>query len=376
MAVSEEVVTVSATPGAVAVPTVMVRRDLTRNLLAVLLIGALIVGSFWILRPFLLPGLWAMTIVVATWPLMLWLQNHVRRRTPAVAIMTLAMLLVFVAPIVLAVTTLVEHTDTLTRWAHQFASAPFPPPPDWLAGIPLVGAKAAGVWADIAEAGKEGLADRIAPYAARAAQWVASAVGSVGMVVVQLLLTIVISVILFAHGESARDALVRFGRRLAGDSGGEVVVLAGRSIRAVALGVVVTALVQTVFAGIGLWVTGVPFAGLLTAAILVLCIAQLGPVVVLLPAVGWLYWSGHPTAGTVLLVWTVIVGAMDNVLRPLLIRRGGADLPLLLIFGGVIGGLFAFGIVGLFIGPVILAVAYTLLQQWMSPPPPATSTTS
>jgi predicted PurR-regulated permease PerM len=182
-----------------------------------------------------------------------------------------------------------------------------------------------------------------------------------------LLLTIIMSAILYAHGEGAREALIRFGGRLAGTSGEHVVVLAGQAIRAVALGVVVTALVQTVLAGIGLAVAGVPFAGLLTAAILLLCIAQIGPVIVLVPAVIWLYWSNQTAWGTALLVWTIVVGSLDNILRPILIRKG-ADLPLLLIFGGVIGGLLAFGIVGLFIGPVMLAIAYTLLQRWMSDP--------
>jgi len=133
----------------------------------------------------------------------------------------------------------------------------------------------------------------------------------------------------------------------------------------VALGVVVTAIVQSAAAGIGLAVSGVPYVTVLTAVIFMLCIAQLGPVLVLAPAVGWLYWSGDPVWGTVLLVWTVLVGGLDNVLRPILIKRG-ADLPLLLIFAGVIGGLVSFGIIGLFVGPVILAVTYRLLESWVA----------
>ncbi len=141
-------------------------------------------------------------------------------------------------------------------------------------------------------------------------------------------------------------------------------VLAGQAIRAVALGVVVTALAQTVLAGLGLAVAGIPFAGLLTGVILLFCIAQIGPLPVLVPAVIWLFWSDQTGWGTALLIWTVGVGTMDNVLRPFLIRRG-ADLPMLLIFSGVIGGLIAFGIVGLFVGPVVLAVTYTLLKDWV-----------
>jgi predicted PurR-regulated permease PerM len=143
-----------------------------------------------------------------------------------------------------------------------------------------------------------------------------------------------------------------------------MVSLAGAAIRGVALGVVVTALVQAVLGGIGLFVTGIPFAAVLMALMFLLCIAQIGPLLVLVPAVAWLFWSGATTLGVVLLVWTVVVGTLDNVLRPWLIKKG-ADLPLLLIFAGVIGGLLAFGLVGIFVGPVVLAVTYTLLEAWV-----------
>ena len=151
----------------------------------------------------------------------------------------------------------------------------------------------------------------------------------------------------------------RFFRRLAGARGEGAVELAGKAVRAVALGVVVTALVQTTLAGVGLAVAGIPHAGLLTAIVLVLCIAQVGPLLVMAGAVIWLYATGSSVWGTVLLVWSVGVVSIDNILRPVLIKKG-ADLPLLLIFAGVIGGLISFGVVGLFIGPAVLAVAYTL----------------
>ena len=111
-------------------------------------------------------------------------------------------------------------------------------------------------------------------------------------------------------------------------------------------------------------VAGVPLAPVLTAVMFFLSIAQIGPMLVLAPAVIWMYWNGDSGWGTVLLVWTLVVGLMDNVLRPVLIRKG-ADLPLLLIFAGVIGGMVAFGLVGIFVGPVVLGVAYTLLNAWI-----------
>jgi predicted PurR-regulated permease PerM len=178
------------------------------------------------------------------------------------------------------------------------------------------------------------------------------------------LLTVVISAILYANGEAAAQGLIRFGRRLAAQRGEHIIRLAGQSIRAVALGVGVTAVAQTAFSGIGLALAGVPFAALFTAIILMLCIAQLGPFLVLLPAVAWLYYAGHPAWGTFLLVWSAVAGTMDNFLRPVLIKRG-ADLPLLLIFAGVIGGLLSIGMIGLFIGPMILAVSYTLVGDWI-----------
>ncbi|MBE0549830.1 MAG: AI-2E family transporter, partial [Rubrivivax sp.] len=146
----------------------------------------------------------------------------------------------------------------------------------------------------------------------------------------------------------------------------------GGAIRGVALGVGVTALVQALLGGIGVAAAGVPVAGLLTAVMFMLCIAQLGPLLVLVPAVIWVLWSGDTGWGIALGIWSAMVATIDNVIRPLLIRLG-ADLPLLLIFAGVIGGLFAIGLLGIFVGPVVLAVAYKLLQAWVDdgdlPPP-------
>jgi len=141
--------------------------------------------------------------------------------------------------------------------------------------------------------------------------------------------------------------------------------LAGQAVRSVAMGVVLTALVQSVLAGIGLWFCGIPHPALLTAAAFILGIAQIGPVLVLAPAIGWLYWTGSSGWATVLLVWSVPVGALDNVVRPILIRRG-VQLPILLIVAGVIGGLISFGVVGLFVGPVVLAATYTLAKDWVA----------
>lgn len=345
-------------------PRVAARSDLARTVFVVLFLLLLVGSSFYVLSPFLLPMMWALTLVVATWPTMLRLQQRVKKRGLAVAIMTGAIVLIFVVPVALLMETLLRNRGTITDWAQTLATATIPPPPAWIADLPLVGHQITDAWTNLASASKNELAARLTPYATFAVQWLAGLASSAGVLGFQFLLTIVIAVILYTQGEAARLWLIRIGRRLAGDRGEAAIVLAGQAIRAVALGVVVTAVVQTSLAGLGLFAAGIPFAGLLTAVVLLLAIAQIGPILVLVPAVIWLFWTGASGRGTALAVWTVPVIMLDNILRPILIRRG-ANLPLLLIFAGVIGGLIGFGIVGLFVGPVVLAVAYTLLKEWV-----------
>jgi predicted PurR-regulated permease PerM len=331
----------------------------------VLSIATLAAASFWIARPFLPAAIWATMIVIATWPVMLRLQSILGgKRGLAVAAMTLALLLVFVVPASLAALTVFENSGTVMEWLHSVRTEPLPQPPSWLEGVPLVGDELAGTWREAIQGGPDSLVARIGPYLGQIFNWFVGTLGGLGMLVVQFLLTVLISAIIYANGESAARAVRRFGRRLGGARGEDSMVLAGKAIRGIAMGVVVTALLQTFAAGIGLAVAGVPAAGLLTVLVFVLCIAQLGPMLVLFAAVGWLYWSGNNVAGTLLLVYSLPVGAMDNVIRPVLIRKG-VDLPLMLIMAGVIGGLMAFGIVGIFVGPVVLAVGHTLLDAWV-----------
>jgi len=188
--------------------------------------------------------------------------------------------------------------------------------------------------------------------------------GSLGSLLVQFVVTLTIAAVMYAIGEEYADFAHRFARRLAGAQGEDALKLAGEAIRGVALGVGVTAVVQAVLGGAGLMLAGVPLAGLLTALMFMLCIAQLGPTPVLVPAALWLLYADSTGWGIFLLVWAAVLGTLDNIIRPVMIRLG-ADMSLMLIFVGVIGGLVAFGLVGLFVGPVVLAVALRLLEAWM-----------
>jgi predicted PurR-regulated permease PerM len=265
----------------------------------------------------------------------------------------------------LAVAAITQNFDRIVDWAKALTSFRLPPAPAWLGGLPLVGEYAVDLWRRVAASGIEVWAAKAAPYAGSAASWLLRLLGGFGIVVVQFLLTVILAALMYARGEQAAAAVLRFGHRLAGERGEEAVRLAGQAIRSVALGVVVTALVQSVLGGVGIAIAGVPFFAVFTALMFMLCIAQLGPSPVLVPAVIWLFWRGEAGWGSFLLVWSILVLSLDNILRPFLIRKG-AHVPLLVLLAGVIGGLIAFGLVGIFLGPVVLAVAYTLLQAWMA----------
>jgi predicted PurR-regulated permease PerM len=305
-------------------------------------------------------------IVVATWPML----RRVERlcgghRAPAVAVMSLGLLAILIVPLGVALQALLGHVDELAVLLARLPEMQLPAAPEWLNRVPLVGERVQAAWNRLVDEGFADVLTQAQPYLRTAAAWLAKQAGSFALLLVQFGLIVVLTAVLYAGGESWAAWIRGFARRLADEQGDRMILLAGQAIRGVALGVVVTALVQSILGGIGLVIVGVPFAGVLTAIMFALCIVQLGPFLVLIGATIWAYTTLGSGWGTFLLVWTMVVGTMDNFLRPLLIRRG-ADLPLLLIFAGVIGGLIAFGVVGIFVGPVVLAVAYTLLDSWIA----------
>jgi predicted PurR-regulated permease PerM len=355
--------------GAAAEP----RPDLARATIGVLAIVTLIALTIWVLHPFLASTIWASLIAIATWPVMTRLQGWLwGSRAAATTVMTLALLLLLVVPLTLVIGTIASNADGLVQWAATLKSMTIPPPPEWLARVPLIGQPIVDGWNRLAESRLADLAATVTPYVVAAILWLASTLKGFALLMLQLLLTVAIAAVMYAKGEHAAEALLKFGRQLAGDHGDHVIRLAGQAIRAVALGVVVTACAQAALAGLGLLVAGIPFAPVLTALAFVLCIAQMGPTLVLAPSIAWLFWSGATGTGTLLLAWSVLVIPMDNVLRPILMTKG-ANLPMLLMFTGVMGGLLAFGLIGIFVGPVVLAIAYTLLGAWIAAAPAPSS---
>ena len=340
--------------------------DITRSVLMVLFIGILLAGSFWTLLPFLGGIIWAATVVIATWPLLL----KMRARSPkrpwiAVVVMTTLTLLAVILPFAFAVSTLLDVAHRGPEVLGDIFTRGIGPAPEWLGKIPVAGNELVAKWNDIAAGGRDGLIEAARPYMGAAAQWAISITGGIGMVAVNILLIVIMVAIFYAQGEIAARGALAFGERLGGERGREVITLAAQAVRSVALGVVVTALVQSVLAGIALWICGIPKPGVFAALVFMLGIAQLGPLPILLPAIGWLFWTDQTGWAIVLIVLAIPIGALDNVLRPILIKRG-VQLPMLLIIAGVIGGLIGFGVMGLFVGPVLLAATYTLAKSWVS----------
>jgi predicted PurR-regulated permease PerM len=340
--------------------------DLTQTLLAALFVLGLLAGTFWILWPFIPAIIWAVTLVIATWPIMLTVQRALGgRRSLAVFAMTSSLLVLLIVPLWLAISTIAHNAGEISALVRRLYAEGVPLAPAWVAGLPLIGQSLAESWNDLASESVQTLAPRLTPYAGGVTRWLLSATGSLGGTLLQFILVVFIAAILYSGGEGFATAVLRFGHRLGGDRGRAAVRLTGQAIRGVALGVVVTAVLQSAVGGIGLALAGVPFAAVLIAVMFLLCLAQIGPAPVLIPAVIWLYAMGHPVSGTVLLVFGAAAMTMDSVVRPVLIRRG-VDLPMLLIIAGVIGGLLALGLLGIFIGPAVLAVSYTLLNAWIA----------
>jgi predicted PurR-regulated permease PerM len=342
--------------------------DLARSMLLVIVIGLLLAGTLWTLLPFLAGLAWATMIVVATWPILLRVERWAGgMRSVAVCVLTLVALAAFIAPLMIAVSTLIDAADRSPAVLRDFVEDGLGPPPAWVASVPAIGERIADRWQELSAAGPEALVDTLRPHAKAAAASVLALTGGLGAMLIQVLLTLIIAAILYARGEVAAQGVLALAGRIGGENGTATVRLAGQAIRSVALGIIVTALVQSGLAGVALWICGVPHPGVLTAIAFVLGIAQLGPLLVLAPAVAWLYWNGETGWSLVLLIGSLPIVALDNVLRPILIRRG-VQLPMLLIVAGVIGGLLGFGVIGLFVGPVILAATYTLMRAWVAEP--------
>ena len=341
------------------------RSQLIGNAILLACVAALLWGTLAVLRPFLPAILWASIIVVATWPIMLHVERLLGgRRGLAVAVMSSGLFVAVVAPVALLLGTLVTRLPELRDLGGRLLAGPWPGPPAWVGRLPF-GAELSAEWSAAVAENPDHWTATVQPVLGKTALWLSQHVGTLGGITLEFVLTLVLVVVFYLHGEALTIALRRLARRTGGARAEEGAVLAGQAMRAIAAGVVLTALVQSVLSGLGLWAAGIPAAGVLTSVMFMLCIMQIGPMPVLIPGVVWLAFQHRVGAAVALSLWAVLIAGGDVILRPWLIQRG-AKLPFILVLGGVIGGLLAFGVAGIFIGPILLAVVKRLMERWAS----------
>lgn len=338
--------------------------------LALFLVVALIVAALAVLEPFALILLWAIFLSITFWPVQVWLTHHLGgRHRLAAALVVLLLALVLVAPLTIAALAAVPSVKSVSELLADPSRWQIPPPPTWLSGIPIVGDQIGSIWTS-AQKNTAGTLETYREGLAGSAGWALARVVGIGRTLVKLFLAVAITWPMLAGGSKGAALLHRFAERVGGDRAVGLLQQAGRTIRAVSLGVIGTSLLAAALQTAGLYVAGVPYAALLGVVSFVLATMQIGTTPVWLGALLWLVHEGHTGWAAFTAIWGLALNALvGNLLGPWLISRG-TGLPLTVIFLGVLGGLLSWGFVGVFLGPTLLGVGWTLLRAWLGSEPP------
>ena len=317
---------------------------------------------FLILRPFVPLILWGIIIAIAAHPGYRRVKNLLGgRRTLAAVLFTVFLFALLILPVILLTGSLVDSIQSLVGRLKE-GTPIIPPPPPRIATWPIVGIPLNNGW-KLASNNLAAVLQNYAPQIKAIIPKLLLVSAGIGLTVLQGVLSILVSGFLLANAEGGAQVAHSLANRVFRDKGSEYAELAGATIRSVTTGIVGVAFIQSVFAAIGFVVVGLPGAGLWGAIFLFAAVLQLG-VVVLVPALIYVFAIASTTKAMIFLVWCVIVGTMDNVLKPLLLGRGVA-VPMAVVFLGVVGGFAAMGAIGLFVGAIVLAVGYKLFLAWL-----------
>ncbi len=326
----------------------------------------LIAGCFIILEPFVTSILWAAILCLCTWPIYTYLEAMIGgRRSIAALLMVLGLSAVIVAPFLVVGMSLAQNATEVVGAIRKMIDQGPPAPPAWLGSIPLIGNSARDYWISLSRSSSVRIAElsRVLPTLRSAAVSGASAIAGG---ILQISLSLIIAFFLYRDGDTAARRLSDSIARIAGDEGRRLLDVAGDTTRAVLYGILGTALAQGSLAAIGFWIAGVPGVFLLGFCTFLVSILPMGPPLIWIPASIWLFTQGSTYWGIFLLLWgTLVVSSVDNFVKPILISRGGTT-PLIIVMLGVLGGAIAFGFIGIFLGPTLLAAGYSLLDQWSS----------
>lgn len=333
------------------------------------LVLLLIAWCFQIVRPFVIPVVWGLIIAIATFPGYQRLRAAMAGRSGlAATVITTLGLVLLIGPTVLLAGTLVDGAQELAIYLAA-GRLPIPPPPASVGAWPIIGAPISAFWS-LASVNLEAALAQIGPQLKDVGAWLLSAAAGVGFAILQFVFAIILAGVLLAHADGGQRAAHAIATRLIGEHGPAYAALAQATIRSVARGILGVALIQSLLAGLGFLAVGLPAAGLLALICLLLSVIQVGVTPVVIPAVIYVFSDADPVTAVVFLVWCVFVTATDNLLKPILLGRG-LNVPMVVIFVGAIGGFLASGIIGLFVGSVVLALGYTLFLAWLHQAPTA-----
>lgn len=341
--------------------------DLPRTTFLFIFIITMMLTSAYVLKPFFIGFSWASMVVIATWPLLLKLTSWFGgRKGFSVFLMIFISLLFIILPVFFIINMILENCFPLIDWLNK-GHLKFPQLYG-LIDIPLVGKKLFSSYQQLLNNGSRSIIRYFRPYLGRTTEFFVVQAGYLSRFILHLFCMFFFSSFLYWRGEKIVIIIRHFAFRLGSTSGDRIVLLAGKAIRSVALGIIVTSLVQVFLGILGLIISGFPFYSLFIIPIVIFSLLQLGTLPILLPITVWFYFSHFPIRGTILLIWSIIICILDNILRTMLIRLG-ADFPSLLLLSGMIGGVISFGLIGLFLGPVVLVISYQLVMSWIKKTP-------
>ena len=348
-------------------PPPVPRQNVDQRLWHVLTTTALVSSCFVIARPFLATIAWGVILAVTAWPGFVRLRAALggRKRLAATAFV-LAGMIVLVAPLIIAGLSAAHRAPAAIAFIDGFERNGLPGPPDAVANLPLLGPRLHDIWARLSQQGTEVLTLYRAEINGTA-RWLLIRSGSFGMVVLQFAAAIIIAGLLLVRAERSRTLLQSFASRVGGQPARDLLPVAEHAIRAVSFGVVGTALAEAILSAIGYSIAGQRAAILLGGVTFLVCLLQAGPGLVFLSAAAWVWYQGSPAWAVFILAWHILlVLPIELFGRPIFISRG-TGLPIWLIFIGVVGGLLAFGLIGVFVGATVLAISYRLLVRWLVP---------
>ena len=344
------------------------------NTLTLVVLAILIIGCFLVLQPFLTAIVWAAILCATMWPLFARVTRGLRGHQGLAALaMVLLIAVTMLAPFVIVGVTIAENADRVGDAVRAAIANGPPDPPSWVAGLPLIGESVAETWSTFAHDTAR-LLEEAHNYIDKARKALLAGGTTVLGGLLQLALSVFIAFFFFRDGDAIIGRAHGAIERLAGERGHRLAVVATVTVRGVVVGILGTALAQGVLMAIGLALVGIKAAPLLGLVTFFLSPVPVGPPLVWIPAGLWLINQGATGSGIFLLLWgLLVVSAVDNFLKPLIISRG-SDLPFVLVLLGILGGAVAFGFIGVFLGPVLIAVGYALLKEWAaSAPLPATT---